>query len=302
MSLAYQLIRTGCTLAKWTPRGVRHGVGNIVGTVSYAGWREKRLVTQKNMAHVSGLPFNDPRVRRLALTSWYNYGRYVSDFVYAPHVDVAQLDREALDLTQGVRSWHDYAEAALQPGRGAMLVTAHFGNYDYAGFLVAHHFPMSAVVEKLQSEDMNTLLQTQRAQKKVGIIPVEGSARRILRALQQNQFVAIAVDRPVSAGEGVPVTFFGCTTYVPPGPATLSLKTGAAILPGFLWYGEHNRFSLRTFPPIFPEEARGKSKEDAIIFLMQRIYDTVEEVVRAWPTQWYMFRQFWPDEKTERSS
>lgn len=298
MSLVYQLTRTGCALAKWTPRAVRYKVGNVVGTVSYVGWLKKRLVTQKNMAYVSGLPVSDPRVRHLALTSWYNYGRYASDFVYVPHVDIARLEREALDLTQGASSWIDYAEMALKPGRGAILATAHFGNYDYAGFVVARRFPISAVAEKLKEEDMNTLLQAQRTEKGVGIIPMEGSARRILRVLQQNQFVAIAVDRPVSAEEGVPVTFFGYKTYVPAGPAALALKMGAAILPGFLWYGSNNRFYLRTFSPIFPEEVKARSKEDAIAHLMQRVFDAVEEMVREWPTQWYMFRQFWPDQET----
>ncbi len=294
MSLAYWLACTAYTLAKWTPRVVRHEAGSIVGAATYIGWHEKRLATQKNMAHVTGLPVDDPYVHHLALTSWSNYGRYASDLAYIPHVDVAQMVKKTLDLTQGVSSWLDYAEAALKPGRGSILVTAHFGNYDYAGFTVANRFPMSAVAEKLKADDMNTLLQTQRTEKGVGIIPMEGSARRIVRTLQKNEFVALAVDRPVSASEGVPVTFFGDKTYVPAGAAALALKTGASILPGFLWYGSHNRFYLRTFPPIFPEEVKGRNREDAIACLMQRMFDAVEVMVREWPTQWYMFRQFWP--------
>ncbi len=296
MSSVYWLARSGCALAKWTPQGVRREVGSVVGALSYAGWREKRLVTQRNMAQVSGLPVDHPRVRHLALTSWYNYGRYAADFLYFPHIDGAQLEREALDLTQGTSSWLNYAGAAFKPGRGAILISGHFGNWDYAGAILTRHFPLSAVAETFSDERLNTLLQNQRIQKGVGILPMEGSARRILRVLQQNQFVAIVADRPVSADEGVPITFFGRKTYVPAGPATLALKTGAAIMPGFAWYGSHNRFYLRGFPPIFPEEVKGKSKEDGVAFLTQRMYDAVEEMVREWPTQWYMFRPFWPEQ------
>ncbi len=283
-------------MAKWTPRVVRHEVGSIAGALSYAGWREKRLVTQRNMAQVIGLPVDHPRVHHLALTSWYNYGRYAADFLYFPHVDGAQLDREAIDLSQGVSSWLDYAEAASKPGRGSILISAHFGNWDYAGAILTRHFPVSAVTETFSDERLNTLLQNQRIQQGVGIIPMEGSARRILRVLQQNQFVAIVADRPVSAEEGVPITFFGRKTYVPAGPAALALKTGASIMPGFVWYGSHHRFYLRAFPPIFPEEVKGKSKEEAVASLTQRMYVAVEEMVREWPAQWYMFRPFWSEQ------
>ncbi|HLI09083.1 MAG TPA: lysophospholipid acyltransferase family protein [Ktedonobacteraceae bacterium] len=296
MSLVYRAARGAFMLAKWTPPGVGHQVGSIASALTYAAWREKRLVTQRNMAQVSGLPFDHPRVRHLALASWYNYGRLTADFLYFPYADSAQLERDAIDMTQGTDSWRDYAGAALKPGRGAILLTAHFGNWDYAGAILTRSFPLSAVAEKFNDEQLNALLQSQRIEKGVGIIPMEGSARRILRVLQQNLFVAIVADRPVSAEEGVPITFFGRKTYVPAGPAALALKAGAALMPGFAWYGSHNRFYLRAFPPVFPEEVRGRSKEEAIICLTQRAYEAVEEMVREWPTQWYMFRPFWPEE------
>jgi lauroyl/myristoyl acyltransferase len=269
-------------------------MGYAVGGLSYAGWREKRQVTLQNMAQVTGLPVSDSRVRHLAFASWYNYGRYAADFMHFPYIDINAIDESVIDLSQGVSSWCEHMATALKPGRGSMMVTAHFGNWDIAGAIFAHRFPLSAVVETFSDGRLDTLLQNQRREKGIGIIPMEGSARRILRVLQQNQFVAILIDRPVSAKEGVPITFFGRTTYVPAGPAALALKNGAPIMPGFVWYGPNNRFYVRGFPPIFPEETKGKDKESALAYLTQRAYDAIEEMVREWPTQWYMFRAFWP--------
>ncbi|HEX6110142.1 MAG TPA: lysophospholipid acyltransferase family protein, partial [Ktedonobacteraceae bacterium] len=133
-------------------------------------------------------------------------------------------------------------------------------------------------------------------EKGIGIIPMEGSARRILRALQQNQLVAIIVDRPVTEEQGTEVTFFGRKTYVPSGPAALAIKSGAAIVPCFLWYGHHNEFYGRAFTPIIPQESKGEERVKEISRLTQRMYDTSEVMIREWPTQWYMFRQFWPSE------
>ncbi len=152
------------------------------------------------------------------------------------------------------------------------------------------------MAETFSDERLNQLVQDQRKEKGIGIIPMEGSARRILRALQQNQLVAIVVDRPVKQDQGTEVMFFGRKTYVPSGPAALALKSGAAIVPGYVWYGHHNEFYVRTFPPIFPRESKGEQRANEVVRLTQRIYDALEEMVREWSTQWYMFRQFWPSE------
>ncbi len=296
MSIIYNILRGASSIAGWTPRNVRHTVGSAMSGAIYFGWRSKRIVTKQNMAHITGLPVHDPRVRHLAFTSWWNYGRYVSDFLYFPHTNVDSVEQRLLDLTQGASRWQEYVDEALKPGRGALFVTSHFGNYDMGGAIMTRHKHFYAIVETFSDEKLNALVQNQRMEKGIGIIPMEGSARKILRVLRSNQFVGIAFDRPLPAGEGIPVTFFGRTIYVPNGTATLAVKSGAAIVPGYLWYGLHNRFYVRTFPPIFPRQGKDVDQASEVIRLTQYMLDSLEVMAREWPTQWYMFRPFWPPE------
>lgn len=251
------------------------------------------------MAQITGRPVHDPQVRRLAYASWVNYGRYAADFMNFNHLDLDNIERNARDMTQGVSAWQEYFEQALQPGRGAILVGGHFGNWDIAGAILARHFPLAAVAETFSDERLNSLLQNQRKSKGIDIIPMEGSARRILRVLQKNQLVGIIADRPVSADEGTAISFFGRKAYVPAGPAALALKSGATIIPGFVWYGNQNQFYLRAFPPLFPHEAKGDDRTREITRLTQYMYDALEELIREWTTQWYMFRPFWPTSSYE---
>jgi KDO2-lipid IV(A) lauroyltransferase len=283
-------------MARWTPQSTRHILGSSLAAASYLGWSSKRLVTHLNMAQVTGRPVHDPRVRRLALSSWRNYGRYAADFMSFPHLNIDNIERKLRDLSEGNEGWLGQIESPLEAGRGAIIATAHFGNWDMAGALVARHHPISAVAETFSDEQLNRLLQDQRKKKGIGIIPMEGSARRILRVLHQNQFVAIVVDRPVTEDQGIAVTFFGRKTYVPSGPAALAFKSGAAIVPGFVWYGQRDELNIRAFSPIFPQESKGEERTSEISRLTQRMYDALEIMVREWPTQWYMFRQFWPTE------
>lgn len=294
VSSVYWFARGGSSLAKWTPRSIRHTLGSVICTGSYAGWRSKRLVTIQNMAQVTGHSARDPYVRRLALASWRNYGRYASDFMYFPYMNVAAIESNMRDLSQGA-TWLQYVDQALQPGKGLIFSTAHFGSWDLAGALVGRHYPLAAVAETFSDPRLNDLLQSQRKDKGMSIIPMEGSARRILRVLQENRPVALVIDRPLSAQEGTPVRFFGRTTYVPGGPAALAAKSGAAIVSGYVWYGHHNQFYIRAFAPIYPRACKGAAeREQEILRLTQCMYDALEEVVREWPSQWYMFRPFWP--------
>jgi lauroyl/myristoyl acyltransferase len=300
VSSLYWLARTGIAIAGKTPRSVRYALSSGLSSASYLGWRAKRQVTQQNMSKVLGLPVSDPRVRRAAFASWSNYGRTASDLIYFPHMDMDDIEARTQDLTQG-GTWQELAGQGLEPGKGMVIATAHFGSWDVAGAIVARHFPMSAIAETFKDPQFNALMQGHRNEKQMGIIPMENAARRVLQDLHQNRAVAIVADRPATREKGVEVSFFGHKTYVPGGPAALAFKAGAAILPGFVWYGLNHQFYIRAFPPVFAQPATGpEERSREIARLTQYIYSALEEVIREWPTQWFMFRAFWPAEADEQ--
>jgi phosphatidylinositol dimannoside acyltransferase len=299
VSTVYWLARGGTTLAGVTPRSIRYALGSTVSSASYLGWRAKRLATQQNMSRVLGLPVSDPRVKRAAFASWSKYGRTASDLIYFPHVKMDRVMANLEDLTTD-GTWQEYARQALTPGKGVVIATAHFGSWDMAGAIVAREFPLYAIAETFKDPRLNDLLQGHRRDKKMGIIPMESAGRRVLQELRQNHLVAIVVDRPMTKETGVEVTFFGQKTYVPGGPAALALKGGAAIIPGFVWYGHDHRFFVKAFPPLFPQECHSpQERTREIARLTQGIYGALEEIIREWPTQWFMFRPFWPTETQE---
>ncbi len=296
MSSVYWLARASVNIAGWTPRPVRYALGSTFSSASYLGWRSKRQITQQNMARVLDLPIGDPRVKRAASASWSRYGRTASDLIYFPHANMDRIEARLQDMTQGA-TWIEYIQQGLDAGHGAIVSTAHFGNWDMAGAIAARHFPLMGITESFKDPRLNTLLQGHRLEKQVGVIPMEQSLRQVGPALAQNKVVAIVADRPMSKEKGVEITFFGHTTYVPGGPAAFALKAGAAIVPGYVWYGPAGQFLVRAFPPAFPQPYEGREgRTREIARLTQYMYDAQEEMVRSCPTQWFMFRSFWPAE------
>ena len=296
MPSVYWLAHSGIAVAGRTPPRVRHVLASTVTSASYLGWRSKRLVTRENMAKVLGLPATHVRVRSAALRSWTNYGRTAASLICLPYVDMLDVDARTQDLTAGM-SWQDCVRSAMAPGKGAIITTGHFGSWDLAGAIAARQVPLSAIADTFKDPRLNGLLQGHRRDKSVEIIPASDAARRAMQELVASRAVAIVIDRPVTRERGVEVTYFGHRTYVPAGSAVLAVKSGAPVMPGYVWYAPNNGYYIRAFPPMFPRAVHDSTeKAQEIQRLTQYMFACQEEVVRQCPTQWFMFRRFWPAE------
>lgn len=297
--MIYWLLRSATWLIRWAPTRPRRQIAGLICEAVYWLWPEKRRNTIDNMAHVLGLPASDRRVQQVARRSWRNYGRYTADFLNFPNVTGPQLLARLVDVSATEEGWLGIAKEALARGKGVIIATMHFGNWDVAGSMVAERIALAVVVETFKDPRMNALIQGQRAEKNMRVIPMEGAgARQILTTLKKNEVVAILVDRPMTPKDGVPITFFGSKTYVPGGPAALALKVGAAILPGFSWYDDKlpGIYYGRMGSPIIAEPIAGKTNEEQVQKITQHIYTALEEIITEHPDQWYMFRRFWPEE------
>lgn len=244
-----------------------------------------------NMQHVLGPEVGPRDARRLAHEAFVNYGRYMVDLLRLPHVQTSDLLRDV-----DIRGWEN-VDKAFGHGRGVVFVTGHIGNWDMAGaVLVAHGRDVSVLVETLKPARWNERVQRIREHVGMKAIPIESGLRDMLAVLRCKEGLAILVDRPVDRN-GVLVTFFGRQTHVPAGAATLAVRTGAPVLPAVLVRNdETGGYLLHIGEPIL-REATGSVARDVEV-LSQRVMSWLEEMIRRYPDQWYMFRSMWPGAST----
>jgi KDO2-lipid IV(A) lauroyltransferase len=296
-AVIFRLTRAIEWLAGRVPRAPRLWVAGALAEVVYLAWVPKRRVTVANLAQVLGVPPDHPRARQVARRAWRNYGRYVSEFFWLPNTTADAVIARQCDLTPAP-GWRALLDGAREGRRGVVFATAHFGNWDVAGVIVAATLPtpLHVIAETFADPRQNELIQRQRAAMGMTVVPMERSLRLLLRVLQEGGALGTPVDRPLGPGEGVPITFFGRRCYVPGGMAQLALKTGSAVAVGFVYYDDaySPRFYSFLAPPILPAPTGDRQAD--MIALTQRIYDAIADMVRAHPDQWYMFRRFWPDE------
>ncbi len=247
-----------------------------------------------NMQQVLGPNVDRDEAQRLTRAAFANYARYMVDLVRMPHVHPGEMLANVK-----IEGW-EHVEDAFNVGKGVVFATGHIGNWDLAGAaFAASGRPVSALVETLSPARWNERVQRTRVAAGVKAIPIESGVRDMLTALRKHEGLAVLVDRPL-ASEGVTVTFFGRTTRVPGGAATLALRTGSPVVPAALVRDPDGSGYLAHIGE--PIVGRGDDNTADVEMVMQRIMSWLEGVIRAYPDQWFMFRQMWPGSEQPRSA
>lgn len=147
---------------------------------------------------------------------------------------------------------------------------------------------MSAVALTHANRRVNRLFDNQRRRCGVDVIPLGAqTASRCLRALHEGRLLGLVADRDYGA-EGVVVEFFGHRWLMPRGPAVLSLRSGAPVVPVFMIRQAPGAFHFYMEPPLWPPQ--GPWDERHVQQLVQAYAHVIERYVRRFPTQWLMFQ------------
>jgi KDO2-lipid IV(A) lauroyltransferase len=177
-------------------------------------------------------------------------------------------------------------DEALARGKGVIIVVAHLDNWELGGVCMALlGYPFVAVALPHRHPKVNSFFNRQRERIGALVVPSMGVAvRRIYQALKNNHLVALVGDR-VFSSSGKEMDFLGSKKMIPRGPAALAVKTGAAIVTGFVVRDEQDHHTV-VFSKPMPE---GLTEDEYLESYTRKI----EEQIRKNPTQWLMFREFW---------
>src|SRR5262249_59739906 len=110
-------------------------------------------------------------------------------------------------------------------------------------------------------------------------IRMEWGVGEMLATLGGGGGLAVLVDKPLAADDGVPVTFFGRSTRVPNGAATLALRTGSPVLPAAFVHAPNGSGYVAYIGQPIPVERRARSAAETQA-LTQRIMGWLEGVIR----------------------
>jgi Kdo2-lipid IVA lauroyltransferase/acyltransferase len=199
----------------------------------------------------------------------------------------------------------EHLQEALSRGKGAILVTAHFGNFPLMlAKLGLEGYPVGVIIRDPRHRPVARYLDRWRARYGVATVkdkPRWASVKKALGLLQSNGVLVVHIDVNVSDG-GAFVPFFGQWVPTFRGPALLSLRTGAPLLPTFIRriHGIHHRICIQ--PPLVIQSC-GDREEDSWR-LLWGLTRSAEAAIRENPDHWWWmhrrFRKARPEEEVGR--
>lgn len=181
--------------------------------------------------------------------------------------------------------------AALAAGNGAIIFSGHFGYWEMHG--LAHAMvlsPMSVLARPLDNPHLHQLLERMRRATGNHVIYRQGALRKVLRALNANQCVAMLIDQHMHGADAVTVQFFGRPAATTSALAALALRTGARLVPAFAIPMPDGRCRLIYEPAV---ELPPPGTADPVLELTQRCTDVLEMHVRRSPSLWLWMHRRW---------
>jgi KDO2-lipid IV(A) lauroyltransferase len=197
--------------------------------------------------------------------------------------------------------------AARDRGRGVLIVTGHLGAWELSSFWHSlMGYPMSMVIRRLDNPRVDTLVNGIRCLHGNRVLHKDDFARGLLSAMRQGDTVGILMDTNMTPPQGVFVPFFGIPACTASGLARVALRTGAAVLPGFLvrnpeFDSQHAADSpagqgsceyILRFGPELPLVRTGDNEQD-IVENTARFTAVIEETIRQYPDQWLWVHRRW---------
>lgn len=287
--VAYWLYRAAERLINLVPRGLAMPAAAAVGNVAYDLAGSKRGLLHANLARPMGLDPDDRRVRAAARRAFRNYAKYLVDMMRIGELTEAQA-RDLVEIEDlGV------LREAQADGKGVLVCTVHVGGMDLIGpALKVHGESLHVVADDTTYGRLYDHLSAARARQHIFLIGWR-NLRGLFRALRDGGNLVLFCDGGYRRGD-VPVEFCGEPTTFPAGPATLSAKSGAPMLPVTCSRLPDDRFATAGLPLI-----RCASTEPAELYrATQALADALGGVIAHDPGQWYLFRPVWPQTDADR--
>lgn len=258
--------------------------GGALGSLFYWTSGKYRNLVIRQMTQALGDMYTPEQIRKMARQVFVHFTCEALQFFRMLSLDTKTIDR----MVQGVGL--ENVASALAEGKGCIVLTAHFGNWEMlARKLVSQGWPLSVIARDSDDPGMTGIATRIREHGGYAVYDKDQPIIGAFRRLKQNEILGILPDQ--NDYDGIEVEFFGKTALSAIGPAVLSLKSGAALVPAFCEKTADDRYTLTAYPKI---EYTPTGDHDADVKnLTQLVMNALEQGIRKNPAQWLWLHNRW---------
>jgi len=264
-----------------------YGFAEGIAKLAYAFARKQRRIALESLAIAFGRSKSRQEIEEIA--------RQCFVFMAKSGVEMLFLGQRPQLLKERVQiAGKERLSAALDKGRGAILVSGHFGNFPIMlARLAMEGYPTAGIMRPMRDSRVEKLFLAKRERFKINTIysqPRQACVENSIRSLRNNELLFIPIDQNFGTG-GVFVDFFGVKAATATGPVILAQRTGAVILPCFIVRQKDDTHKIIIEPALELEE--GKTSQETVFLNIQRLTSIIESYIRHYPSQWGWIHRRW---------
>lgn len=225
---------------------------------------------------------------RIAKASWVRFGPMLFEVMRFPVLKPRFL--EMAEIEGAAYLWE-----GLSLGRGAVIASAHTGNWELmGGVLAAAGFPTVGVAMRQKEAGFDRFINEYR--RGVGMhVTYKDNVREMFALLKKGWAIGLLMDQDSDHRSGIVFDWFGRPTNFVQGPAALARHQNAPIVPGYIHRLPDGRHRILFYPPIFVERTKDKAAD--IRRAMEAVSRTLEQHIRRYPEEWFWLHDRWKSQR-----
>jgi KDO2-lipid IV(A) lauroyltransferase len=267
------------------PRPVCLAIGRALGSLIYRIDKKHRQIALSNLKIAFGNRISETKRKEIAKASFRHFGSFFSDIIKLRHMKQDKILRFiAIDGTEHLKK-------ALLQGKGALIFSAHLGNWEMATAPVSEIGKINVIARPLDNRLLEKELFYIRKKLGANVIYKQQAARSVLHALAVHEMVAVLIDQNTVRNQAVFVDFFGRSAATTPSLAAFHLRTEAPIVPVFCYPVPSGMYHVKIQQPL-KIDVTGKEEQD-ILKITQLCTNIVQDQIQENPQFWLWFHDRW---------
>ncbi|MBL0741264.1 lysophospholipid acyltransferase family protein [Chryseolinea lacunae] len=294
-AIVYRFVKFLISLSAAMPRRWWLKFCQGLGRIAYTFATKTRHQVLDHLAFAYGPELTPSQVKKMAKKVFRMLGANTGEMLRATRVkDLAGL--EAFLTTEGL----EHYEVATKKGKGVIFLTLHMGAFDLqVSNMALRGLNPNIIGTPLKDERLNALLWDYR--NKYGAVAIERGREtfRLIKVLKSGGSVALLIDQDTKVKSRF-VNFFGKPAATPVGATVLALKTGAAVVPTYVYLGADGLQHMHILPEV-PMKITGDDEVD-MVYNTQVLTNFIEATIRQHPEQWVWMHERWKTKPGEEIS
>lgn len=268
------------------PESIRDA-GRLLGALAYIFALKYRRIVQANLQYAFP-EWDRGRVKQCALRVFQNYAMTFLETLQMIFCRTAEEISAIVDFDDEIAQIINMELARYS----VINISAHIGNWEAAlqAATAKWHLPTSVIIQKIHNQKVNAFFEWFRSRFGVEIIYKRDAVSAMQRILKSHRFLIMLVDQS-KRKDAVPITFFGKKAYATPAAAMLALRYKVPVYVVYCVRNAKGRLQFFYTDPVKMERT-GNLKADVAAYT-QKMQDALEEIVRAYPEQWFWFHKRW---------